>query len=692
MPRKRLQHELELQTGQLRRVLAEHQLDGRMVAGELHHERGGRRTFFDVLDAGLAQVKALTQDLQKVFRESAVQVEEQDGRLQIYLAGEQPPVPLLDVLAALPEVPPLTAVLGWTAADQPVLLNLTSEEATHLLIAGQVGAGKTTLLRSIALSLALHNRERNVQLVLIDGRLYPTPPSHTTLHSFNYLPHMLTPVVEDLQSARDTLLFLVDEVQHRQSQRVQTPAIVVMVDHVVSLLEQGGRELLHALTYLLRQGGAVGMHLLLATRRPTSPHLNDLYDAYLPARLVGRVANAAEAEIAADALNSGAENLRGMGDFVAVVGNLSTHFQAAAVSEYDLHYALEELYEHRPPVVVALPFNPRPHKIIAEPPARYSTPMVWEEAHEDEKAAEPPLLAKPTAVAPPPIYQVADEDEDWEEEEYEEEVLPLLAKPTAVPRPISPPIAVSQADKDDEADWEEDDDEEEEEEMDKWVDEPEKPFAPGVWLRAEPPTAELVPLPIRAKTNLPPAPPLPTIPAKLPPPRPIAPETPKLAKPPLPPPPPDDDIPFTWESPRFQPELVEEPNAEPPAPHPTQLERRQTRPRFNQVRSLLKTVDQSLEENPPAPPVPKAKAEPPVGKVEKEVAEEVEEPEEEVVAEAPVEEILLEQFDDGWHSLPSTPPTADEEPTSTTIRVTSGQSAVLRYPASLQRQRKQRFQ
>ena len=90
--------------------------------------------------------------------------------------------------------------------------------------------------------------------------------------------------------------------------------------------------------------------------------------------------------------------------------------------------------------------------------------------------------------------------------------------------------------------------------------------------------------------------------------------------------------------------------------------------------------------------MPKAKAEPPVGKVEKEVAEEVEEPEEEVVAEAPVEEILLEQFDDGWHSLPSTPPTADEEPTSTTIRVTSGQSAVLRYPASLQRQRKQRFQ
>lgn len=681
MPRQRLQHELELQTGQLRRVLAEHQLDGRMVAGELHHERGGRRTFFDVLDAGLAQVKALTQDLQKVFRESAVQVEEQDGRLQIYLAGEQPPVPLLDVLAALPEVPPLTAVLGWTVADQPVLLNLTSEEATHLLIAGQVGAGKTTLLRSIALSLALHNRERDVQLVLIDGRLYPTPASHTTLHSFNYLPHMLTPVVEDLQSARDTLLFLVDEVQHRQSQRVQTPAIVVMVDHVVSLLEQGGRELLHALTYLVRQGGAVGMHLLLATRRPTSPHLNDLYDAYLPARLVGRVANAAEAEIAADALNSGAENLRGMGDFVAVVGNLSTHFQAAAVSEYDLHYALEELYEQRPPVVVALPFNPRPHKIIAEPPARYNTPMVWEGEPEEEEAAELPLLAKRTAVSPPPVYQVSDEDEDWEEEAYEEEEeagLPL-AKPAAVPRPISLPTAVSQvADEDDEADWEEED---EEEEMDEWVDEPEKPFAPGVWLRAEP-----VPFPpARTKTNLPPS--LPAIPTKLSPPRPIVPEAPKLAKP-LPPPLPDDDIPFTWESPRFQPELVEEAELEPPTPRPTQLERRQTRPRFNQVRSLLKTVDQSLEENPPTPPVAKTKVEFAVDEVE----EEAEEPEEEGAAEQPVEEILLEQFDDGWASPPPTPPTADEEPTSTTIRVTSGQSAVLRYPASLQRQRKQRFQ
>ena len=708
MPRQRLQHELQLQTGQVRRVLAEHRMDGRTLHGELHQEADGRRTSFGVrgvLHAGLAQVKALSEDLQRVFREAAVQVRSDDEGLNIELTAEQYPVPLLDVLEVLPPVPPLTAVLGWTAADQPVLLNLNSPTAHHVLLAGQSGAGKTGLLRSIALSLAMHSRERDLQLVVIDGRLHPIPPSSTSLTSLNYLPHLLTPVIEEREQAKQTLLFLGEMVQERQAERRKLPAIVILVDHVVALLEQGGREMLHLLTYLVRHGGATGIHLVLATRRPTAPHLADLYETGLPARVVGRVGDAAVAEIAADALQSGAERLLGEGDFVAIVGNQRTHFQGAAVSEYDLHYALEELYAQRPPVVIAQPFNPRPHLVVAEPPAQYHSQPLWDGLSEEVAEVAPSRITfKRQATA---VTWV--DDPDWheemgnhaaEQEEDEEEAgTPEVWQPaTYVAWGTAEPVAghfspqgwggqetaeeggalFDEADDDGTQDETEDETEDEE----AW----------GFW---EPPTA-VAPRPV--------SPPPPAImpamrAAEL-----SVGQTPNRVD--------ENDeeeeeIPFTWESVRFQTPpparnlgfeagsaqskggqggnerkgvnsrpFVGQETAQKPSPPsvdeaPIPKPRRKERPQFNQVRSLLKEVNQSLEENPPSPisPPPPPPFEPPTA------------------------EVLLEQFDDGWHTLPpAEPPAEGDEPTATTIRVTSKQAAVLRYPASLQRQRPRRYQ
>jgi hypothetical protein len=148
----------------------------------------------------------------------------------------------------------------------------------------------------------------------------------------------------------------------------------LLVDHLEELLGWGGHTAVADLTHLIRQGPAAGIHLVLSMGELTTtllPPLEDLLDANLPARLVGQLPNAAQAEIATDVYDSGAELLQGQGDFIAVLGEMMVHFQAAFVSDYDLHLCLEHLYAHRPPVLLAQPFDPRPRPPREPAPTSY---------------------------------------------------------------------------------------------------------------------------------------------------------------------------------------------------------------------------------------------------------------------------------------------------------------------------------
>ncbi len=276
-------------------------------------------------------------------------------------ATEDYPVALLALLKYVPELPPATAVLGLTPEGQPVVLDLQQGDVTHVLVCGRENAGKTTLLQTMALSLALTNRQARLQLLVIDYVPGDWAAGASAWDSFNYLPHMLAPVMRQVTESADTLAFLAQEMEYRLRQKIEAPVIVVVVDHLVSLLEDGGQPVLDPLIRLAQRGADAGIHLLTATRRPGADSLHNLLRANLTLRLVGQVEDARQAQAAAAIADSQAEYLLGGGDFLAIVGDEPTPFQAAAFNRQDMDNCLHWLLRQPTTRLTAYPLSTRPH-------------------------------------------------------------------------------------------------------------------------------------------------------------------------------------------------------------------------------------------------------------------------------------------------------------------------------------------
>lgn len=356
----RLRHKLEIQSMQIESVFERHQVPSRVAGGQV----GPGWIRFDLqtsLAAAMERIQQIKADLTRVLAATSIAVTPQKDRLQIEVAQPAPEaVNLLDLLAVIPPLPPITAVLGWSDDDRPVVVDLLKPEAAHLLVAGNEGAGKTVLLRTMALSLAMNNKPSRLQLVVIDGDAAANPAKAYELAPLNYLPHLLVPVVDDVVTAKDTLAFLVRESQYRQEQMVTTPAIVVLLDGGASLLAQKDPELLQAVRQLVQNGAKAGIHLILSTNDPVASYFDNLFKASFPARIVGKVADSAAARSASGQVDSQAEFLLGEGDFMAIAGGATSHFQAAFIGGTDLHQALETLHHRRLPVLLAQTTSIRP--------------------------------------------------------------------------------------------------------------------------------------------------------------------------------------------------------------------------------------------------------------------------------------------------------------------------------------------
>ncbi len=316
----------------------------------------------------MERVQQIKQDLLRVLVAHDITIAPQRDRLQIEVA--QPAaesVNLLDLLAIIPPLPPVTAALGWSEDDRPVVIDMTTAEAAHVLVTGVLGAGKTVLLRSMALSLALHNKPSRLQMVVVDGDAAADPTKAQELGALNYLPHLLTPVVDDVTAATEVLAFLVNEINYRKEQGVTTPAIVVMLDGADFLLTEGGKDGQEAVRQLVRNGAAAGMHVILSTDKPAAPYLDNLFKASFPARIVGKVADAAAARSASGINETQAEYLLGEGDFLALAGGSMSHFQAAYIGGTDLLQAIEPLHRRQLPVLLAQPTTIRP---VLEPTSK----------------------------------------------------------------------------------------------------------------------------------------------------------------------------------------------------------------------------------------------------------------------------------------------------------------------------------
>jgi DNA segregation ATPase FtsK/SpoIIIE-like protein len=355
----RLRHKLELQSLQIEEVFTRRRAPAHVAGGTI---RPGSISFElqTHMQAGKEWLRGLREDLKASLRAPDVSLHVGEGQVRVDVTQvDQHPVDLLDVLSALGELSPLTAVLGLSDEYRPVLLSLASPDVSHALISGLPGSGKTSLLKSISLSLALASRQSQAQVVAIaaNGGAKHQPE---LLAPLTYLPHALLPVICETDEAAEILRYLAEEMKYRLQQGVRRPLIVVLIDHVVTLIQHGGERITGPLTTLLQRGDEAGLRLILTTERPASALLSTVIRSSLPLRIVGKMATEADAYAAAGTTGSQAEFTTGGGDFVAVFHDSVVPFQAAYVGDYDFHLCLDRLQRQRAPALLAQVAATRP--------------------------------------------------------------------------------------------------------------------------------------------------------------------------------------------------------------------------------------------------------------------------------------------------------------------------------------------
>jgi S-DNA-T family DNA segregation ATPase FtsK/SpoIIIE len=146
----------------------------------------------------------------------------------------------------------------------------------------------------------------------------------------------MRPVVRDVHQAVFLLGELVEEMVRRDRDRVCEPRLVIFIDEVADLMEQGGRAMDRLMTRLTQRGRSAGLHLIACTQKPLAAVVGSLTRSNFPVRLVGSVTSADDAKIASGMPGTGAEKLLGRGDFVLVCKGHLTRFQAAYVSEQEI--------------------------------------------------------------------------------------------------------------------------------------------------------------------------------------------------------------------------------------------------------------------------------------------------------------------------------------------------------------------
>lgn len=361
----KLRHQLDVQTRQIDRVLNHHRVPATVSGGEVRP----KVVSFDLqtqIAHGLERIRGLKDDLMTALGVGDVVVSQDEGQWRLRVARpDDPPVPLLRLMNVTPGIPQRTAVIGMADGGQPVLLRFAANKVTNVLIAGETGAGKTSLLRSIALSLAAANRQSALQLLVMDGRSDEESTRRTALLPLGYLPHMLTDPALGSEACATLLHFLAEEMTYRRRDRVQSPRIIVLIDHVLSLMDSGP-QVKDDLLRLLQHGAQAGIHLVMATDTPDSPLLDSTVKACLSMRIIGRIADPTVARRLAGTRLDQAPLLYGEGDFLAVNGENVTYFQAAYAGDYDMHLKLTEMLRGDRPRLLARPYSSRP-RVAGEP-------------------------------------------------------------------------------------------------------------------------------------------------------------------------------------------------------------------------------------------------------------------------------------------------------------------------------------
>ena len=331
---------LDFQADRIEMVLASHRVPSKVIGGTVT-PRLVRFKLTPAWGTKLKRIEALSEEIALALSARSCRIFRSGGTINVELPRDDPkPVRLLPLSKRLSKVPPCTAILGLDEEGVPILLRISSPEVVHVLISGTTGCGKTELARAMVASLAIHNRPRDLQMVLLD-------PKGRGFSLFKDLPHLLLPPL-GAEDALGALQFLLEEMEARDARRVSEPHIVAFIDELSDLILSGGAEMERAIARLSQRGRGAGIHLVCCIQKPTAKVLGGLIKFNFPVRIVGRVASPEDAKVASGIAGTGAEKLLGRGDFLLVAGGEVVRFQAAYISKREIEHLVARLRGGRP--------------------------------------------------------------------------------------------------------------------------------------------------------------------------------------------------------------------------------------------------------------------------------------------------------------------------------------------------------
>ena len=268
---------------------------------------------------------------------------------------------------------PLTLALGKDIAGNPMVADLG--RMPHLLVAGTTGSGKSVALNAMILSILYKAEPREVRLILVD-------PKMLELSAYQGIPHLLAPVVTDMRQAANALAWCMGEVERRY--RLMTwiavrnlsgynhkvaeaeksgnplkdpdtlespeprnlerlPHIVVVIDELADMMMVSGKKVEELIARLAQKARAAGVHLILATQRPSVDVITGLIKANIPTRIAFQVSSKVDSRTILD--QQGAESLIGQGDMLYLPpgSGMSQRVHGAYVADHEVHRVVEYL-------------------------------------------------------------------------------------------------------------------------------------------------------------------------------------------------------------------------------------------------------------------------------------------------------------------------------------------------------------
>jgi len=252
---------------------------------------------------------------------------------------------------------PLSFVIGKDIGGNSVVADLA--KMPHLLVAGQTGSGKSVMINTFLTSLLYRNSPSDLKLILVD-------PKQVEMAPYNDLPHLLTPVINEPEKCISALKWAVAEMERRLRAMSEVgkrniseynnlkkeegmPYIVIVIDELADLMMMAARDVEALIVRLAQKARAAGIHLVLATQRPSVDVITGLIKANVPARIAFTVASQIDSRTIIDQM--GAEKLLGRGDMLLLTSDMPKpkRVQAALIEDAETGKITDFIRMQRPP-------------------------------------------------------------------------------------------------------------------------------------------------------------------------------------------------------------------------------------------------------------------------------------------------------------------------------------------------------